>query len=38
LTKVLLHTTMEMHRDQIMHEMTSKQCNSPGYKSLIHIH
>jgi len=29
---------MEMHGDQIMYEMTSKQCNSLGYKSLIHMY
>jgi len=29
---------MEMHRDQIIHEMISQQCNSPGYISLIHMY
>lgn len=29
---------LEMHRDQITHETTSKQCNSTGYKSLINMY
>lgn len=27
-----------MHGDQITHEMTCKQCNSTGYKSLIYMY